>query len=41
MAYGAMVLEVQVHCLFFTSAGEFGALAPGKEVDNERVGVLC
>ena len=35
VANGTVVLEEQVHCMFFASAGEFGALAPGKEVDND------
>ena len=35
VANGTMALEKQIHCLFFTSAGEFGALAPGKDVDND------
>ena len=33
VANGTVVLEEQVHCVFLASAGEFGALATGKEVD--------
>ena len=35
MADGAVVLEKEVHRLLLSAASEFGALTPGKEVDNE------
>ena len=34
MANSTVVLEKQVHRLLLSAASEFGALTPGKEVDN-------
>ena len=35
VANGSVVLEKQVHRLLLATASEFGALAPGEEVDND------
>ena len=35
VANGSVVLEKEIHRLLLSAASEFGALAPGKEVDND------
>ena len=41
MEHGAMVLVKEVHGLFFTTTGEFGAGSPGYQGDEDGMGVLC